>query len=209
MVYLPVSIQKRPLAFTAVQWQVHQQVVEVKPGMVWQWIIEHHPAAVIHLWWLVSEWSQWGYTSKHKKSRPSLTKKESCFQREWKCDEGQAAIFIASCCTMSCALVFILKTDAGIKPARQHGKFFQSPVMFSNAGPAQAMDISQCEQKYLVSISKLRRLAHAPLGLGKVILCFSTRGIQDTLIKTVSSALILVLSPLFSTILHLFPLFSP
>lgn len=56
--------------------------------------------------------------------------------------------------------------------------------MFSNnSGPVQVVDTSQCEQEYLVSILPLKCLAHSPLRLGKVIVCFRTGGIQETLIK--------------------------
>lgn len=85
-----------------------------------------------------------------------------------------------------------------------------SHVLKLQSSPVQVMDKSQCEQKYLVSISKLQCVAHAPLGLGKVILCFRTRGIQETLIKTLSSALSLfvwiLLSPFHHPFLSLFPL---
>lgn len=58
------------------------------------------------------------------------------------------------------------------------------------------MDMSQCEQKDLVSISPLKRLAHSLLGLGKVI--------RETLIKTLSLALSLFLLLLFSPLLYPF-----
>lgn len=73
-----LSIQKRTLAFTAVQWQVRQQVVEVWFGTLGQWIVEQQ-------WWLISDRfkNDFGYTSKHL-SRPSLAEKERCFQRKMK-----------------------------------------------------------------------------------------------------------------------------
>lgn len=81
--------------------------------------------------------------------------------------------------------------------------------MFSNLGRIQVMDMSQGEQKYLVSISKLQCLAHAPLGLGKVILCFrtmkNTRDINQNIVfgsQSLSFTLAHPVSPSFSLTLY-------
>lgn len=46
----------------------------------------------------------------------------------------------------------LLQTESGVEDPRQN-VFFQPQVMFSNLGPVQKMDVSQCEQNYLVSTS--------------------------------------------------------
>ena len=55
--------------------------------------------------------------------------------------------------------------------------------------------------------SALKLLAHSPLGLGKAILCFRTRGIQHPLIKTMSSPPVVFLLLFLSLFGHPF-LFS-
>lgn len=66
--------------------------------------------------------------------------------------EKHAAVFFHTCCTVSCMILFHCRLSQEYRKSDRLF-FFQPQVMFSNLGPVQKMDVSQCEENSLVSTS--------------------------------------------------------